>query len=115
MNDFNGALNKSLDEFMEYYKMVDTEEIYSNGTEFVPIFRVKQWEEYNNNEIERLNNDIKILLKENESKEKVILKYNNIINELKKWLEDKDKNALQDDNYWEVLDKLQELKGVDKE
>ena len=68
MNDFNGALNESLDDFMEYYKMVDTEEIYSNGTEFVPIFRVKQWEEYNNKdkEIERLNNiinELKAILK----------------------------------------------------
>ena len=61
MNDFNGELNKSLDDFMESYKMVDTEEIYSNGTEFVPIFRVKQWFEYNNQdkEIERLENIIK--------------------------------------------------------
>lgn len=67
MNDFDGALNKSLDEFMEYYKMVDTEEIYSNGTEFVPIFRVKQWEEYNNKdkEIDRLNNIIEKLEQEN--------------------------------------------------
>lgn len=30
-------------EFMEQYKMVDTEQIYSNGIEFVPIFRMKQW------------------------------------------------------------------------
>ena len=40
-----------------------------------------------------------------------IERLNNIINELEKWLEDKNKNALQDDNYWEVLNKLQELKG----
>ena len=60
MNYLDEAVTKSLDEFMEYYKVVDTEEIYSNGTEFVPIFRVKQWEEYNNKdkEIERLNNII---------------------------------------------------------
>lgn len=36
----------SVDEFMEEYKMVDTEHIYSNGTEYVPIFRMKQWFEY---------------------------------------------------------------------
>lgn len=30
-------------EFMEQYKMVDTEQIYSNGTEYVPIFRMEQW------------------------------------------------------------------------
>ena len=34
---------KTVDEFMEAYKIVDTEEIYTNGTELVPIFRMKQW------------------------------------------------------------------------
>ena len=61
MNYLDETVTKNLDEFMEYYKVVDTEEIYSNGTEFVPIFRVKQWEEYNNKdkEIERLNMRLK--------------------------------------------------------
>ena len=60
MNDFNGALNESLDDFMESYKITDTEKIYSNGMELVPIFRVKQWFEYNNQdkEIERLHSII---------------------------------------------------------
>lgn len=30
-------------EFMEQHKMVDTEHIYSNGIEYVPIFRMEQW------------------------------------------------------------------------
>ena len=38
-------------------------------------------------EIERLNNDIKILLKENGNKEKVILKYDNIIKEAIEYIE----------------------------
>lgn len=33
----------TLEEFMEQYKVVDTEQIYTNGTELVPIFRIKQW------------------------------------------------------------------------
>ena len=36
----------SVEEFMEEYKMVDTKHIYSNGTEYVPIFRMKQWFEH---------------------------------------------------------------------
>ena len=36
----------TVDEFMEEYKMVDTKEIYSNGIEYVPIFRMKQWFEH---------------------------------------------------------------------
>ena len=37
---------ETVEEFMEEYKMVDTKEVYSNGTEFVPIFRMKQWFEH---------------------------------------------------------------------
>lgn len=37
------SIPESLEEFMEQYKIVDTEQIYTNGTEMVPIFRVKQW------------------------------------------------------------------------
>jgi len=36
----------TVDEFMELYKMTDTKEVYSNGTEYVPIFRMKQWFEH---------------------------------------------------------------------
>lgn len=37
---------KTVDEFMEKYKIVDTEKVYTNGTELVPIFRMKQWFEH---------------------------------------------------------------------
>lgn len=36
---------KTLDEFMEQYKIVDAEQVYTNGAELVPIFRIKQWED----------------------------------------------------------------------
>lgn len=36
----------TFEEFAEKYKIVDTEEIYTNGTELIPIFRVKQWLEH---------------------------------------------------------------------
>lgn len=36
----------TVDEFMEQYKMVDTHEVYSNGCEYVPIFRMQQWFEH---------------------------------------------------------------------
>ena len=65
-------------------------------------------------EIERLNNDIKILLKENDNKEKVIIKLNNIINELEKYLEDLIDNDCVSieatEIYEDTLDKLKELK-----
>lgn len=33
----------TVEEFMEQYKITDTEQIYTNGAELVPIFRMKQW------------------------------------------------------------------------
>lgn len=36
----------TVEEFMEMYKVIDTEHVYSNGIEFVPIFRMKQWFEH---------------------------------------------------------------------
>ena len=36
----------TVEEFMEQNKVVDTEQIYSNGIEFVPIFRMQQWFEH---------------------------------------------------------------------
>lgn len=39
---------KTVDEFMESYKIVDTEQLYTNGSELVPIFRMRQWFEHLN-------------------------------------------------------------------
>ena len=36
----------TVEEFMEQYKVVDTECVYTNGVELVPIFRMKQWFEH---------------------------------------------------------------------
>lgn len=33
----------TVEEFMDQYRIVDTEEVYTNRSELVPIFRVKQW------------------------------------------------------------------------
>ena len=89
-------------------------------------------------EIEILNNDIKILLKENNNKEKVILKYRDIINQLEteankniqvcnnrgfNFISSTDEVKILDDFEFneyigylvslEILDKLNELKSDD--
>lgn len=66
-------------------------------------------------EIERLNNDIKVLLKENENKEKVIKAQDNIINEAINYIDDntyyKDhKGHINIDDLYIILQK-----GSDKE
>ena len=37
---------ETFEEFAEQYKIIDDEEIYTNGQELIPIFRVKQWLEH---------------------------------------------------------------------
>ena len=37
---------ETVEEFMERYKITDTEQIYTNGAELVPVFRMKQWFEH---------------------------------------------------------------------
>lgn len=36
----------TVEEFMEQYKIIDTEQVYTNGAELVPIFRMEQWFEH---------------------------------------------------------------------
>ena len=33
----------TVEEFMDRYKITDTEQIYTNGVGLVPIFRMRQW------------------------------------------------------------------------
>ena len=67
-------------------------------------------------ENQRLNNDIKVLLKENEAKEKVIIKQDNVLNELEEWLEEDDEVSNisfemgKHFNYKDVINKIYELK-----
>ena len=44
------AFPASVEEFMEQYKMTDTDHVYSNGTEYVPIHRMRQWFEHCRNQ-----------------------------------------------------------------
>ena len=34
---------ETVEEFMQQYKITDIQQVYTNGTELVPIFRMKQW------------------------------------------------------------------------
>ena len=43
----------TVEEFMEKYKIVDTEHVYTNGIEMVPIFRMKQWFDHVHNAVVR--------------------------------------------------------------
>lgn len=106
-----GKYDKEMKEFWKdkYFEMQDN---YHNANE----------------EIKRLNNEIKTLLKENANKEKLIIKQNNIIDELEKELNKgismgicvcnkrSAKSLLSGAKYYQlfILDYLKELKGSDK-
>lgn len=34
---------ETVEEFMQQYKITDSKQIYTNGAELVPIFRMQQW------------------------------------------------------------------------
>lgn len=40
----------TFDEFAEQYKITDTEKVYTNGSELIPVFRVRQWLEHQENQ-----------------------------------------------------------------
>lgn len=56
---------ETLDEFIKQYSFIDNKQFYTNGSELIQTFRVKQWEEHK----EKENNQLK-----------------HIIDELEKWL-----------------------------
>lgn len=44
--DYMMMFPDTVEEFMDEYKIVDREKVYTNGIELVPIFRMKQWFEH---------------------------------------------------------------------
>lgn len=40
----------TFEEFAEAYKIVDRKEVYTNGTELIPTYRVKQWLDHTQND-----------------------------------------------------------------
>lgn len=43
----------TFEEFAEHYKIIDKEQVYTNGSELIPVFRVKQWLDHKNEEFEK--------------------------------------------------------------
>ncbi len=61
---------ETLDEFIKQYSFIDDEKIYTNGSELIEVFRIKQWEEHQKEENDNLKNQQKEFVKylENEIK-----------------------------------------------
>lgn len=48
----------TLDEFIKQYSFIDEEQIYTNGSELIHTFRVKQWEEHKKQENQELKKQL---------------------------------------------------------
>ena len=52
------AFPDTLDEFIRQYSFVDSERVYTNGSELIPAFRIKQWEEHRRQENQELKKQL---------------------------------------------------------
>ena len=48
----------TLDEFIKQYSFIDEEQIYTNGSELIQTFRIKQWEEHKKQENQSLKKQL---------------------------------------------------------
>ena len=48
----------TLDEFIRQYSFIDEEQIYTNGIELIPVFRIRQWEEHKKEENQELKKQL---------------------------------------------------------
>lgn len=59
----------TLDEFIRQYSFIDEKQIYTNGSELIHTFRIKQWEEHKqqerNNYKEKYNKALQLLTEYN--------------------------------------------------
>lgn len=78
-------------EFAEQYKIVDKEEVYTNGVELIPIFRVEQWLDNANVAREIFDEIEKLYMEELEGCEVIISRFE--FAELKKKYLGEDINA----------------------
>ena len=44
--DFDGALLMPLEDFINFYAFHDVDQIYTNGSKLIQIYRLKQWLDY---------------------------------------------------------------------
>lgn len=63
MNEEVMIFPKTLDEFIKEYSFIDNKEIYTNGSELIQVFRIKQWEEHKQNNWNELKKGIEDVLK----------------------------------------------------
>lgn len=49
---------ETFDEFIKQYSFIDDEKIYTNGSELIQVFRIKQWEEHQKEENEILKKQL---------------------------------------------------------
>lgn len=60
MNEEVMQFPSTLDEFIKEYSFTDNKEVYTNGSELIPVFRIKQWENHKQNNWNKLKKWLQI-------------------------------------------------------
>lgn len=115
---------KTFDEFIKQYSFFDKQQIYTNGSELIHVFRIKQWEEHKEKENQELKKQLENMADSycNASKLKherasKIVKMNNQQKEFIKWLEDylnlfDEKDIYEEGSYDAIEEILQKYKSI---
>ena len=82
----------TLDEFIKQYSFIDKEQIYTNGSELIHVFRIKQWEEHKKQENQSLKKQLEEINKMIEkcgfaNIEQVMLNYCDLLTQQKEFIE----------------------------
>lgn len=85
---------KTFEEFIKQYSFFDKQQIYTNGSELIQVFRIKQWEEYKEKENQELKKkyenavaDYETTMAEKEQLNRLVNSCQEEIRKLKKQLE----------------------------
>lgn len=109
---------KTFEEFIKQYSFFDNQQVYTNGSELIPVFRIKQWEEHKEKENQELKKQVEEINKMIEkcgfvNIEQVMLNYCGLLTQQKefiKYLEDNWKQT-QDIWYIKILQKYKSIIG----
>lgn len=82
---------KTFEEFIKQYSFFDNQQVYTNGSELIPVFRIKQWEEHKEKENQELKKQVEEINKMIEkcgfvNIEQVMLNYCGLLTQQKEFI-----------------------------
>ncbi len=100
---------KTFDEFIKQYSFFDKQQIYTNGSELIHVFRIKQWEEHKEKENQELKKQLENMTDDYCSASKLkheraikIVMINNQQKEFIKFLEDEKDRLIKETSHYYI-------------